>query len=39
MSPVPQTPGGPDFPKFAEDFFQKMKTRGMTITNSTDFLS
>ena len=39
MSPVPQTPGGPDFPKFAEDFFRDMKSRGMTITTSTDFLS
>jgi nicotinamidase/pyrazinamidase len=39
MSPVPQTPGGPDFPKMAEAFLRDMKSRGMTITTSTDFLS
>ncbi|MBI2591086.1 MAG: hypothetical protein HYW34_00170 [Candidatus Brennerbacteria bacterium] len=39
MSPVPASPGGPDFPKIAEAFLREMKSRGMTITTSTDFLS
>jgi nicotinamidase/pyrazinamidase len=39
MSPVPALPGGPDFPRIAEAFLQDMKSRGMTITTSTDFLA
>lgn len=39
MSPVGAVPGGPDFPKIAETFLGSMKSRGMTITTSTDFLS
>jgi nicotinamidase-related amidase len=39
MSPVGAAPGGPDFPKIAEAFLREMKSRGMTITTSTDFLS
>lgn len=38
MSPVSAVPGGPDFPKIAEAFLRDMKSRGMTITTSTDFL-
>ena len=38
MSPVGAVPGV-DFPKIAEDFLRAMKTRGMTVTTSTDFLS
>ncbi len=39
MSPVPQNPGGPDFPKMAKDFFRDMKARGMTLTTAEDFLT
>lgn len=39
MSPVGVVPGGPDFPKIADDFLRAMKNRGMTITTSVDFLS
>lgn len=39
MSPVPAIPNVVDFPAIAKDFFQKMKAQGMTLTNSTDFLS
>jgi hypothetical protein len=39
MSPVPALPGGPDFPKIAEAFLHDMKSQGMTITTSTEFLA
>ena len=39
MSPVPALPGGPDFPKIAEAFLQDMKSQGMSITTSTNFLA
>lgn len=39
MSPVGAVPGGPDFPKIAEQWLRDMKKRGMTITTSTDFMS
>lgn len=38
-SPVPQPPGGPDFPAIAKDFLMKMKGRGMKLTTSVDFLT
>lgn len=39
MSPVPQTPGSPDFPAIAKQFLSDMKGRGLVLTTSTDFLS
>lgn len=39
MSPVPQTPGGPDFPKIAEAFLQSMAGRGLVLSDSKSFLS
>lgn len=39
MSPVPQPPGGPDFPAIAKDFFNQMAQRGMVLTDSTRFLA
>lgn len=39
MSPVPASPGGPDFPEIAKAFLNDMKSRGMTITKSTEFLA
>lgn len=39
MSPVPAIPNVVDFPAIAQSFLQDMKRRGMTITNSVDFLS
>jgi nicotinamidase/pyrazinamidase len=38
MSPVGAVPGA-DFPKIAEAFMREMKSKGMTLTTSTDFLS
>ena len=38
MSPVPQPPGGPDFPAIAEKFLKEMAAEGMTLTTSTEFL-
>ncbi|MDE3059545.1 MAG: hypothetical protein KGJ06_00870 [Pseudomonadota bacterium] len=38
-SPVPQPPGGPDFPAIAKDWLKTMKKRGMTLTTSTEFLA
>jgi nicotinamidase-related amidase len=39
MSPVPAIPNVVDFPAIAEGFLKNMEKRGMTITNSIDFLS
>ena len=39
MSPVPQSPGGPDFPAIAQQFIRDMQSLGMTLTTSTDFLA
>lgn len=38
-SPVPQTPGGPDFPVIAAQFFKNMEQRGLVLTTSTAFLT
>lgn len=39
MSPVPQSPGSPDFPAIAEQFLADMQARGLVLTTSTDFLA
>ncbi len=39
MSPVPQSPGGPDFPAIAAQFLKDMKKRGMTLMKSDEFLA
>jgi nicotinamidase/pyrazinamidase len=39
MSPVPQTPGSPDFPAIAQQFLQDMKGRGLKLTTSAEFLA
>ena len=39
MSPVPQTPGAPDFPAIAKKFLVDMKARGLVLTTSTDFMA
>lgn len=39
MSPVPQSPGGPDFPAIAEAFFADMARRGLVISDSKTFLA
>lgn len=39
MSPVPQTPGGPDFPAIAKVFLQDMEKRGLVLTTSKKFLA
>jgi len=38
-SPVPQPPGGPDFPAIAKKWLLDMKRRGMTLTTSKEFLA
>lgn len=38
-SPVPQPPGGPDFPAIAQAWLKGMEKRGMTLTTSVEFLS
>ncbi|MEN9614218.1 MAG: hypothetical protein RLZZ347_525 [Candidatus Parcubacteria bacterium] len=38
-SPVPQPPGGPDFPAIAKAWLKKMEGRGMTLTTSGKFLA
>jgi len=38
-SPVPQPPGGPDFPAIAKGWLKKMEGRGMTLTTSEEFLA
>lgn len=39
MSPVPQPPGGPDFPAIAAQFLKDMQARGMTVMTSDEFLA
>ena len=39
MSPVPQAPGGPDFPALAAQFLKDMEARGMTLSTSKEFLA
>ena len=39
MSPVPASPGSPDFPAFAEQFLSDMATRGVVLTRSDEFLA
>lgn len=39
MSPVPQTPGAPDFPAIAQQFLKDMAARGLTLTTSYAFLA
>lgn len=39
MSPVPQPPGGPDFPAIAAQFMKDMVARGMQLSTTVDFLS
>ena len=39
MSPVPQSPGSPDFPALAKDFLAKMQQRGLVLSDSTKFLA
>jgi nicotinamidase/pyrazinamidase len=38
-APVPAIPNGPDFPAIAKQFFLDMQQKGMTLTNSVDFLA
>lgn len=37
MSPVPASPGSPDFPALARQFFRDMATRGIVLTTSDAF--
>jgi nicotinamidase/pyrazinamidase len=39
MSPVPQTPGGPDFPAIAGQFLKDMEKRGLVLTTSDAFMA
>lgn len=39
MSPVPQTPGAPDFPAIAQQFLKDMAARGLVLTTSDAFLA
>lgn len=39
MSPVPQTPGAPDFPAIAQQFLKDMQARGLVLTTSDAFLA
>lgn len=39
MSPVPQTPGAPDFPAMAQKFLKDMEARGLVLTTSDAFLA
>jgi len=38
-SPVPQTPGGPNFAAIADEWLHKMEKRGMTLTTTEKFLA
>ncbi|MHC2395515.1 nicotinamidase/pyrazinamidase [Bradyrhizobium barranii subsp. barranii] len=38
MSPVPPTPGSPDFPAIAGQFLKDMEARGLVLTAADDFL-
>jgi nicotinamidase-related amidase len=37
MSPVPQPPGGPDFPALAEAWFAKLQAKGVRVMNVADY--
>jgi nicotinamidase/pyrazinamidase len=39
MSPVPQTPGSPDFPAIAQQFLKDMEKRGLVLSTSKRFLA
>lgn len=39
MSPVPQTPGAPDFPAIAQAFLKDMEGRGLVLTTHDKFLA
>ena len=39
MSPVPPTPGSPDFPAIAKAFLSDMQSRGLVLTTSDAFLA
>lgn len=39
MSPVPQTPGAPDFPAIAAAFLKTMQARGLVLSDSNKFLA
>ncbi len=39
MSPVPQSPGSPDFPAIASQFLKDMEARGLVLTTSNAFLA
>lgn len=39
MSPVPQSPGAPDFPAIAEQFLKDMQSRGLKLTTTEAFLA
>lgn len=39
MSPVGQTPGGPDFPAIAQQFLKDMQARGLVLTTHDQFLA
>ena len=38
-SPVPQPPGGPNFPQIADEWLHEMEKRGMTLTTTEKFLA
>lgn len=38
-SPVPQPPGGPNFPQIADEWLHKMEKSGMTLTTTEKFLA
>ena len=37
MSPVPQPPGGPDFPALATDWFAKLQAKSVRVMNVADY--
>lgn len=39
MSPVPQTPGAPDFPAIAKKFLDDMRARGLVLSTAAGFLA
>lgn len=39
MSPVPQTPGAPDFPAIAQSFLKTMEGRGLVLSTHDKFLA
>jgi nicotinamidase/pyrazinamidase len=39
MSPVPQTPGAPDFPAIAQSFLKDMERQGLVLTTADKFLA